>query len=80
MNSLLPSRYALDYTGTSRDNAVEGEIRDIGEAQLRVVVPASYTASSVIIASGLMPGDRVITAGVSKLRPGEKVVAGEKQP
>lgn len=50
------------------------------QAQLRVVVPASYTASSVIIASGLMPGDRVITAGVSKLRPGEKVVAGEKQP
>ncbi|QZY78088.1 efflux RND transporter periplasmic adaptor subunit [Klebsiella sp. CTHL.F3a] len=50
------------------------------QAQLRVVVPASYTASFVIIASGLMPGDRVITAGVSKLRPGEKVVAGEKQP
>ena len=50
------------------------------QAQLRVVVLASYTASSVIIASGLMPGDRVITAGVSKLRPGEKVVAGEKQP
>ncbi|EOY3722351.1 TPA: efflux RND transporter periplasmic adaptor subunit [Klebsiella michiganensis] len=50
------------------------------QAQLRVVVPASYTASSVIIASGIMPGDRVITAGVSKLRPGEKVVAGEKQP
>jgi multidrug efflux pump subunit AcrA (membrane-fusion protein) len=42
------------------------------QAQLRVVVPASYTASSVIIASGLMPGDRVITAGVSKLRPGKK--------
>lgn len=50
------------------------------QAQLRVVVPASYTASSIIIASGLMPGDRVITAGVSKLRPGEKVVAGERLP
>lgn len=50
------------------------------QAQLRVVVPASYTVSSIIIASGLMPGDRVITAGVSKLRPGEKVVAGERLP
>ena len=50
------------------------------QAQLRVVVPASYTASSAIIASGLVPGDRVITAGVSKLRPGEKVVAGERLP
>lgn len=48
--------------------------------QLRVVVLASYTASSAIIASGLVPGDRVITAGVSKLRPGEKVVAGERLP
>lgn len=51
MNSLLPSRYALDYTGTSRDNAVEGEIRDIGEAQLRVVVPGAgaYYAESLSI-------------------------------
>jgi multidrug efflux pump subunit AcrA (membrane-fusion protein) len=49
-------------------------------AQLRVVVPASYTATSVMIASGLEPGDRVITAGVSTLRSGEPVIAGEVQP
>jgi multidrug efflux pump subunit AcrA (membrane-fusion protein) len=39
-----------------------------------------YTATSVMIASGLEPGDRVITAGVSTLRSGEPVVAGEVQP
>ncbi|MGC0065477.1 efflux RND transporter periplasmic adaptor subunit, partial [Enterobacter asburiae] len=48
--------------------------------QLRAVVPASYTATSVMIASGLEPGDRVITAGVSTLRSGEPVVPGEVQP
>lgn len=50
------------------------------QAQLREVVPAGYTASSIIIASGLHPGDRVITAGVSKLRSGESVTAGERYP
>lgn len=49
-------------------------------AQLRNVVPAGYTASSVIIASGLAPGDRVITAGVSTLQAGERVSVGEAQP
>jgi hypothetical protein len=39
-----------------------------------------YTATSVLIASGLEPGDRVITAGVSTLRSGEPVIAGEVQP
>nr|WP_122533356.1 hypothetical protein [Klebsiella variicola] len=47
------------------------------QAQLRVVVPAYYTATTVIISGGLEPGDRVITAGVSKLRSGEPVIAGE---
>ena len=41
------------------------------------MVPAYYTATSVIISGGLEPGDRVITAGVSKLRSGEPVIAGE---
>ena len=74
--------YAIPASALSRcgDKPAVFVITPQMQAQLRVVVPASYTASSVIIASGLMPGDRVITAGVSKLRPGEKVVAGEKQP
>ena len=64
--------------GTFKMKVVVAELSP--QAQLRVVVPARYTASSVIIASGLAPGDRVITAGVSKLRSGEQVIAGEEQP
>ena len=74
--------YAIPASALSRcgDKPAVFVITPQMQAQLRVVVPASYTASSAIIASGLVPGDRVITAGVSKLRPGEKVVAGERLP
>lgn len=50
------------------------------QAQLRTVTLAGYTASSAVIATGISAGDRVITAGVSKLRAGEKVTPGELQP
>ena len=74
--------YVLPASALSRyaDKPAVFVINRQSQAQLRVVVPARYTASSVIIASGLAPGDRVITAGVSKLRSGEQVIAGEEQP
>ncbi len=50
------------------------------QAQPRPVTIAAYTATAVILAGGVSPGDRVITAGVSKLRPGEKVIPGETTP
>ncbi len=55
-------------------------IDDKNRAQPRAVTLGGYSASSVFIRSGLRPGDRVITAGVSKLRAGEQVIAGELQP
>lgn len=55
-------------------------IDEKNRAQPRAVTLGGYSASSVFIRSGLRPGDRVITAGVSKLRAGEQVIAGELQP
>ncbi len=80
--STAPHGYALPASALSRagDKPAVFVINADSQAQLRVVVPAYYTASSVFIASGLEPGDRVITAGVSKLRSGEPVIAGEVQP
>lgn len=49
-----------------------------GQAQLRPVTLSGYLASSAVVSSGLTPGEKVITAGVNKLRPGEKVIPGEK--
>lgn len=37
------------------------------------VVVARYTATQALVESGLAEGDAVVTAGVSKLRPGQKV-------
>lgn len=80
--SSAPHGYTLPASALSRagDKPAVFVITPQSRAQLRVVVPVSYTASSVIIASGLKPGDRVITAGVSTLRSGEPVVPGEVQP
>ncbi|EKK4083518.1 hypothetical protein PNF79_004209, partial [Cronobacter dublinensis] len=44
------------------------------------VTIAAYTATDALLTGGVSPGDRVITAGVSKLRPGEKVIPGETLP
>lgn len=76
-----PHGYALPASALSRvdDKPAVYVInpQSQAQAQLRVVVPAYYTATTVIISGGLEPGDRVITAGVSKLRSGEPVIAGE---
>ncbi|HCB0359073.1 efflux RND transporter periplasmic adaptor subunit [Klebsiella quasipneumoniae] len=74
-----PHGYALPASALSRvgDKPAVYVINPRSQAQLRVVVPAYYTATAVIISGGLEPGDRVITAGVSKLRSGEPVIAGE---
>lgn len=74
-----PHGYALPASALSRvdDKPAVYVINPQSQAQLRVVVPAYYTATTVIISGGLEPGDRVITAGVSKLRFGEPVIAGE---
>lgn len=74
-----PHGYALPASALSHvdDKPAVYVINPRSQAQLRVVVPAYYTATAVIISGGLEPGDRVITAGVSKLRSGEPVIAGE---
>ncbi|MCX2359673.1 efflux RND transporter periplasmic adaptor subunit [Klebsiella variicola] len=74
-----PHGYALPASALSRvdDKPAVYVINPQSQAQLRVVVPAYYTATTVIISGGLEPSDRVITAGVSKLRSGEPVIAGE---
>ena len=46
----------------------------------RSVVVARYTPNEVIVASGLAGGEEVITAGVSKLRPGQAVAVEGAQP
>lgn len=47
---------------------------------LTPVTLAGFSPQQVFIASGIRPGDKVVTAGVSKLRDGEVVSTGEETP
>ncbi|WP_421589029.1 efflux RND transporter periplasmic adaptor subunit [Rahnella aceris] len=44
---------------------------------LRPVVIGRYSTSEIFLSAGVQPGERVVIAGVSKLREGEKVMPGE---
>lgn len=45
---------------------------------LRPVTVGRYSTSEIFISAGVQPGERVVIAGVSKLREGEKVMPGEE--
>jgi RND family efflux transporter MFP subunit len=45
----------------------------------RPVEVARYGSAQLMVASGLADGDHVVTAGVSKLRPGQKVAFGDAE-
>lgn len=47
--------------------------------QLKKVNVARYSEGAAYIVDGVTDGDRVVVAGVSKLRPGQKVLTGEVQ-
>ncbi|MQB52429.1 efflux RND transporter periplasmic adaptor subunit [Rahnella sp. RcJ3] len=44
---------------------------------LRPVVIGRYSTSEIFLSAGVQPDERVVIAGVSKLREGEKVMSGE---
>lgn len=44
---------------------------------LRPVTVGRYSTSEIFLSAGVQPGERVVIAGVSKLRVGEKVMHGE---
>ena len=65
---------------TSDGNGPAVFVVDLATEQLRrrAVTVARYGDDRVVIASGLHNGDRVVTAGVSKLRPGQRVALAER--
>lgn len=80
--SAMPGGYTVPASALSRlgEQPAVFIIDGHGQAQLRAVTLAGYSATSAVIVSGVVVGDKVITAGVSKLRAGEPVIAGEPQP
>jgi len=48
--------------------------------QLRPIVLARFSAQQIFVAAGIQPGERVVTAGVNTLQPGEKVSLMQEAP
>ncbi|WAG76965.1 efflux RND transporter periplasmic adaptor subunit [Metapseudomonas furukawaii] len=73
---ILPSSALTSEAGNPAVFVVEPSTRELVR---KPVVVARYTATQALVESGLDEGDAVVTAGVSKLRPGQKVTfeAGE---
>lgn len=46
--------------------------------QLRPVVLARFSAQQIFVSAGIKPGERVVTAGVGTLQPGEKVTLAQE--
>jgi RND family efflux transporter MFP subunit len=67
---------AAALTANSGAPAVYVVDRAAGTLQRKPIVVARYTASQIFVASGLRPGDVVVVAGVSKLRPGQHIALG----
>jgi len=58
---------------SDRQSAVWVVDRESGAVTIRNIEVQSSSAGTVMVASGLAPGDVVVTAGVQALRPGQKV-------
>jgi len=48
--------------------------------QLRPVVLARFNAQQIFVIAGIRPGERIVTAGVGTLQPGEKVALAQEAP
>ncbi|EPV2315111.1 efflux RND transporter periplasmic adaptor subunit [Klebsiella pneumoniae] len=70
----LPSGALTRMQGSPAVFVVDDATRRL---QLRPVTLAGFTASDILVSAGIRPGERVVTAGVSKLREGEVVASGE---
>jgi multidrug efflux system membrane fusion protein len=55
-------------------------VKDDFTVELRAVVVERYDSDRVYVADGIRTGERVVTAGVHRLAPGEKVRLLEEKP
>lgn len=80
--SVTPRTFALPETALTRLDGKPAVFElDLKRSmiQRKPVVISRFSTTEVYIERGLDPGDRIVTAGVSTLRDGERVTTGEEQ-
>ena len=73
----LPASAVQDVEGKTRIWVMDLQQQTV---QPRDVTLVSRDASSVVLSGGVQPGERVVSAGVNSLKPGQKVKTDEDSP
>lgn len=72
--SELPASALLDKDGKTWVWIVDPQQNTVSTREVQLL---ERTASTVVLASGVQAGERVVTAGVNSLEPGQKVIVDE---
>lgn len=71
----LPATALLESDGQTRVWVVDPQQSTVTTREVKVL---ERTPNSVVLSSGVQAGERVVTAGVNSLKPGQKVIVDEE--
>jgi len=72
----LPGTALLERDGKTQVWVVDPQQKTVSTRDVTLI---TRTANSIILASGVQPGERVVTAGVNTLKPGQQVTFDEEE-
>jgi RND family efflux transporter MFP subunit len=72
--SELPLSALLEHDGKTQVWVIDPQQKTVATRDVALI---ERTADSIVLASGVQPGERVVTAGVNSLKPGQKVTFDE---
>lgn len=73
----LPASALLESEAKTRVWIVDPQQKTVSTREVKLL---ERTTNSVVLASGVQAGERVVTAGVNSLKPGQKVIVDEEDP
>ena len=75
--SELPASALLESEGQTRVWVVDPKQNTVATREVKLL---ERTPSTVVLGAGVQAGERVVTAGVNSLKPGQKVIVDEEDP
>lgn len=72
--SELPRSALLEHEGKTQVWVIDPQQKTVAMRDVKLI---ERTDDSIVLASGVQPGERVVTAGVNSLKPGQKVTFAE---
>jgi len=72
--SELPRSALLEHDGKTQVWVIDPQQNTVATRDVKLI---ERTDDSIVLASGVQPGERVVTAGVNSLKPGQKVTFAE---